>query len=183
MKKKIQIVIISLIAGVALGMLPQLAYASPFGAGVFGANVPFGGETSLTISTSGNIATPITTPSDNGTLSSSTGTVTVVSSDVVGYMLYARALTSTNMTSGANTIPASSNGTAAPLTANTWGYNTNGTTNFLGMGLTDGLIHSLVGPSTAGDVTSVTYGVKVDNTKKPGSYQATILYTAVPQTN
>jgi hypothetical protein len=183
MNKKIQIVIILLITGVVLGMSSQLVYASPFGAGVFGANVPFGGQTSLAISTSGNVTTPVTSPSDSGTLSSSTGTVTVVSSDVVGYMLYARVLTSTNMSNGVNTIPASANGTLAPLATNTWGYNTNGTTNFLGMGLTDSLIHSLSGPSTAGDTTSVTYGAKVDNTKKPGNYQATILYTAVPQTN
>jgi len=87
------------------------------------------------------------------------------------------------MASGTSTIPTSSNSVAGALSVNTWGFNTDGSTNFIGMSLADSLIHSLVGPATAGDTTSITYGVKVDNAKQSGNYQVSILYTAVPQTN
>jgi len=183
MNKKVRFLMILFITGVGLGILSSTVYASPFGEGIYGANVPYGGSTSLAISTSGNIAASISSPASGGTLSSSLGTVTVTSSDVVGYSLYARALGSTNMASGTSTIPTSSNSVAGALSVNTWGFNTDGSTNFIGMSLADSLIHSLVGPATAGDTTSITYGVKVDNAKQSGNYQVSILYTAVPQTN
>ncbi len=105
----------------------QSVFAQPYGLGKYGALVPYGGQTSLTISTSGNIAIPIT-PTTSGTFNSATGTVTVVSTDVVGYKLYIRALTSSNLTNGGFTIPASSNGSPTTLAVNTWGYNLDGST-------------------------------------------------------
>ena len=164
-----------------LVILPSVAVASPFGAGVFGANVPYGGETSLTIATDGNVTVPVT-PSDSGTLSSANSTVTVTSTDVVGYKLYIRALTSIDLTNGANTLPASANGSPAALAVNTWGYNTDASSNFVGISLSDVLIRNRTGPYTSGDVTTVTFGVKVDNSKSSGSYSTTVIYTAVPQT-
>jgi len=175
---KIVLIIIAIFTFVTVAA--PTSYASPYGAGKYDASVPYGGQTSLTISTSGNVAIPIT-PGSSAVLGTSSGTVTVVSTDVVGYKLYIRAL-STNMTSGGNTIPASGNGTGAALSTNTWGYNLDATANFVGMTSSDVLIRSGTGPFTAGDVTTVTYGVKIDQSKAAGSYSTTVIYTAVPQT-
>jgi hypothetical protein len=160
---------------------PITTYAQPYGAGKYNAVVPYGDTTSLTISTNGNVSIPIT-PGSSAVLGTASGTVTVASTDVVGYKLYIRALTTSNMTSGAKTIPASANGTAAALATNTWGYNLDGTTNFVGMTTSDVLIRTGTGPYKTGDTTTVTYGVKIDQAKAAGSYSATIIYTAVPQT-
>lgn len=156
--------------------------ASPYGVGIYNADVPYGGQTQLSISTSGNVAIAVV-PSDAGTLASASGTVTVTSTDVEGYKLYVRSLTSTDMANGAVVIPASANGSPASLSVNTWGYNLNGSANFTGMTLSDVLIRSATQPYTSGDVTTVTYGVLVNNAKKSGSYSNSVIYTAVPQTN
>lgn len=158
------------------------SFASPYGAGKYNADVPYGGQTQLSISTSGPIALTVT-PTSSGVLASASGTVTVVSTDVVGYRLYIRSVSSTDMTNGATTIPASANGSPSSLAVNTWGYNLDGSSNYVGATLSDVLIRSATQPYTSGDVTTVTYGVRVDNTKRSGSYSTSILYTAVPQTN
>lgn len=178
--------ILSLIIALAIAVLSTLVVtgvsASPYGAGRYNANVPYGGQTQLTISTSGNIGLSVA-PSDSGTSASASGTVTVVSTDVVGYKLYVRSVSSTNMVNGAATIPASANGSPASLAVNTWGYNLNGSSNYTGMTLSDVLIRSATQPYTSGDITTVTYGVRVDNSKRAGSYTNQVIYTAVPQTN
>ena len=160
----------------------QSAFAQPYNYGKYNANVPYSGQTSLTISTNGNVAIPVS-PSDAGTLASSSGTVTVVSTDVVGFKLYLRSLTSTNMVNGAATLPASSNGSPAALAVDTWGYNTDGSSNYTGSTLSDVLIRTGTGPYSAGDVTTVYYAVKIDNAKPAGNYTNTIVYTTVPQTD
>jgi hypothetical protein len=156
--------------------------AAPYGTGKYGDNVPYGSETSLAISTSGNVNIQVT-PTEAGTLATAANTVTVTSTDVVGYKLYIRSLTSTNMVNGASTIPASANGSPASLAVNTWGYNTDASSNFVGSTLVDTLIKNAVGPYSSGDDTTVTYGVKVDNNKAAGNYVTTVVYTAVPQTD
>ena len=161
--------------------LPLKVAASPYGLGLYDANVPYGGATSLAISTTGNVAIQIT-PTDAGTLGTASNTVTVTSSDVVGYKLYISSLSSTNMTNGVFTLPASANVAAGALASNTWGYNTDASINFIGMTASTVLIKSATGPFTAGSNTQVTYGVKVDNSKPAGSYATTVVYTAVPQT-
>lgn len=158
------------------------AYAQPFGAGKFDANVPFGSQTSLSISTGGNVGISAS-PSDSGTLSTGSGVVTVTSTDVIGYKLYLRALSSTNLTNGGSNIPASGNLTPAALAVNTWGYNIDGSTNFTGITSSDALIKNATGPYSSGDATTFTYGVKIDNTEPAGSYVTSVVYTAVPQTN
>ncbi|MFY9228024.1 MAG: hypothetical protein WAO28_01715 [Candidatus Microsaccharimonas sp.] len=165
-----------------LGNIP--VSASPYGVGLYNADVPYGGETQISLATNGSINIPIT-PTDNGTLGSGSGTVTVTSTDVVGYRLYIRALSSTNLTKvgGSAVLGASSNVTSLPLATNTWGYNLDASTNFIGPTATDQLLRTRTGPFKSGDVTTVTYGVKVDNTKPAGSYQTTVMYTAIPQTN
>lgn len=177
----LSLILLLAIAFLSTGVTTEVE-ASPYGAGKYSANVPYGGQTQLTISTNGDVALSVI-PSDSGTLASASGTVTVVSTDVVGYKLYVRNATSTNMVNGAVVIPASANGSPAALAVNTWGYNLTGNTSFTGMTLSDVLIRSATQPYTGGDVTTVTYGVNVNNAKKAGSYSASVVYTAVPQTN
>ena len=159
----------------------SISYASTYGSGKYGNATPYGGQTNLTISSSGNIVIPVT-PDSTAVSASATGTVTVVSTDPVGYKLYVRSLASANLTSGGNTIPASGNGAPAALATNTWGYNLNAGVNFVGMTTGDVLIRTGTGPFAAGDTTSVTYGVKIDQAKAAGQYSTTVIYTAVPQT-
>ncbi len=160
----------------------QGANAQPYGKGTYGANVPYGSETSLSLSTSGNVTLQVT-PTDAGTLATANNTVTVTSTDVVGYKLYIRALSDTNLTNGAFTLPASANVVAGALSVNTWGYNTDASSNFVGATLSDVLIKTAAGPYTSGDNTTVTYGVKIDNSKPAGNYVTTVMYTVAPQTD
>lgn len=159
----------------------RVVLASPFGVGVFGANVPFGGQTSLTIATSGNVSIGVT-PTPSGTLATGASTVTVTSTDVVGYKLYIQALSNTNLVNGPNNLPASANVSPAALAANTWGYNTDASTNFAGITLAGVLIRTGTGPYESGDITTVTYGLKIDDSLPAGNYSTTVVYTAVPQT-
>lgn len=162
---------------------PLVSHAQPFGKGKYSENVPYGSETSITISTNGNVTIPIT-PVESGTLGTGSSIVTVTSTDVVGYKLYIRAAgASTNMVNGPDNLPTSANGSPAALATNTWGYNTDGSSNFVGISLTDSLIKNATGPFSSGDNTTFTYGVKIDNSKPAGNYSTTILYTAAPQTD
>ncbi len=158
------------------------ASASPYGKGLYNVNVPYGSQTALSISTSGDISIPIT-PVSNGALASNTSIITVTSTDVMGYKLYIRALNNTYMDNVGSTLPASANGSPAALATNTWGYNTDASNNFAGITLTDTLIRSISTPAPSGDVTNVKYGIKVDMLKPAGNYVANVVYTAVPQTD
>lgn len=159
------------------------AAASPFGEGVFGANVPFGSVTSVAISLGSNVNLSLT-PSGNTFVGSGSHTITVTSTDVVGYSLYIYAAGSTNMVNGSSTIAASSNGTAGALSTNTWGYNTTGsTTNFVGITTSPKLLKTATGPYKSGDTTTVTYGVLTDSSKASGNYTVNVTYTAVSLTD
>jgi hypothetical protein len=156
------------------------AAASPFGWGKFGANVPFGSATSLAISLGGNVAITMSPDGSNNFIGSGSHTVTVTSTDVVGYQLYAHTTGTTDMTNGSATIPASSNSSAAPLSLGSWGYNTTGsTTNFLGLPATSTLIKDAIGPFTSGDPTTMTYGAYVGAAQPAGTYSVAVTYTAV----
>lgn len=179
MKTRLRLAVLGTILACALCALPQPASASPFGWGKFGANVPFGSATSLSISLGGNVALNLTA---NGSTFTGTGShiVTVTSTDVVGYMLYAHTTGSSNLANGSATIAASSNSTAGPLATGTWGYNTTGsTTNFLGMASTNSLLKDASGPFTSGDATTVTYGALAPATQAAGNYSVAVTYTAV----
>lgn len=182
MKKiTVKLYALSLFVLAATFMSQQLATASPFGQGVFGADVPFGGNTTLSISLGGNVALSLS-PSGGNLVGSGSHTVTVTSTDVIGYKLYAFAPSGTNMTSGSDTIAASSNTSLNPLAINTWGYNTTGSTStFLGMSSTPTLIKDASGPYKNGDNTTVTYGALTDVTKAAGSYSVGVVYTAVAE--
>jgi hypothetical protein len=178
----LRIILAGLSISAMLLLMESTTYAQPYSQGSYNANVPYGGQTQLSIATSGNLALSIT-PSGSGTLGTVAGTVTVTSSDVSGYQLYARAVGSSNMVNGAAVLGASSNVSAAALTTNTWGYNLDGSTNFIGLTTSDTLLKATTQPATAGDTTTVTYGVKIDTSKKAGAYTSTVMYTAVPRTN
>ena len=160
----------------------SVCFAQPYGKGIYNANVPYGKQTSLSISTNGNVNIPIS-PTTNGTLATGTSTITVISTDVKGYKLYIRALTNTNMNNSGTLLPTSANGSPAALAINTWGYNTDASNNFTGMTLNDALIRSTSSPVSSGENTSITYGIKLDMTKPAGNYSVSVVYTAVPQTD
>jgi hypothetical protein len=158
----------------------QTVAASPFGQGVFGADVPFGSATSLSIALGGNVTLALT-PSGGNLAASGSHTLTVTSTDVVGYKLYAYSPGSTNMVNGSDTIPASSNTSAGALSVNSWGYNTDGSTNYLGMTTAPTLIKDTTGPFKNGDNTTVTYGVLASVVKGAGDYTVSVVYTAVAE--
>lgn len=166
-------------AGLFFALTPLPAHASPFGQGVFGADVPFGSATSISIALGGNVNLSLTSDGTNF-IGTGAHTVTVTSTDVVGYALYARPTSTTAMTSGAATIAASSNSSASALAVGTWGYNTNGSTaNFLGMPSGGALIKQADGPYKNGDPTTVTYGAVAGPTQAAGSYSLAMTYTVV----
>jgi len=164
-----------------LSIAPSVS-ASPFGEGVFGADVPFGSLTSLTINLGGNVSLNLS-PSGSDFVGSGSHTITITSTDVVGYSLYIYGDGTTDMSNGTDTIPASSNSSAGSLATNTWGYNTDGSSNFLGLTTHPVLLKTAIGPYKNGDDTTVTYGVKTDITKSAGSYTSTVTYTVVALTD
>lgn len=159
-----------------------IVFASSYNQGKYNAAVPYNTATYISIATSGNVSLAVT-PVSGGSLVTGSGTVTVTSTDVVGYKLYLRSSGSTNMNNLGDVLPTSANATPAALAVNTWGYNTDGSSNFVGSSLTDTLIRTLVGPASTGDITTVTYGIKVDLAKPAGNYTTSIVYTAVPEIN
>ena len=174
--------IITTILTVLLSLfVPSTSYAQPYGKGIYNADVPYGNQTSLSISTDGNVEIPIT-PTSSGASASGTSQVTVSSTDVMGYKLYIRALDNTYMDNLGDQLPASANGSPAPLAINTWGYNTDASSNFVGITLSDVLIRSNSSPVTS-EITTVTYGISLDMAKPAGNYTASVVYTAVPQTD
>ena len=160
-----------------LSLAPSAA-ASPFGQGVFGADVPFGSVTSLTIALGGDVALDLV-PSGATFVGADSHTLTVTSTDVVGYNLYIYSAGGTSLVNGAENIPASGNAVPAALSTNTWGYNVDGSTDYLGITSTPKLLKTALGPYKSGDDTTVTYGVLTDITKGSGSYTASVTYTAV----
>lgn len=174
--------ILSLIAIIAIVFVVDFTVkAAPYGEGKYDANVPYGGQTSLSISAGPTVNLSIN-PAATGTVASASNAITVTSTDVIGYKLYIRAVSSTNMVQGATVIPASANATLNPLAINTWGYNTNASSNYLGITTSNVLLKDADGPFSTGDVTTVYYGLNLDRTKRAGSYTASVMYTAVPET-
>lgn len=168
---------LSVLGLLVVASVPASVSANPFGQGVFGADVPFGTATNISVALGGN---PTLSLTPNGGYLEGTGshTLTVTSTDVVGYYLYLYSPTSSTMYSGSDSIPASSNTSAAALATDTWGYNTTGsTTNFIGLTTTPVLLKTANGPYKNGDNTTVTYGVKVSTVKGAGVYTADVVYT------
>lgn len=176
--KRRQFALVLLLGGALFSLLESMVGASPFGAGVFGEDVPFGSMTSISITTDGNVAI-VAAPSGSTFSGSGSHTLTVTSTDVVGYELYTKSPSGTGMTNGIDTIPASGNNTPAALAMNTWGYNTDSSSNYVGIAATDTLIKDVSGPYKNGDDTVVTYGVLANTSKSSGAYTIGVTYTAV----
>lgn len=175
--------VLKLTVGVLLALAGVLsagtASASPFGQGVFGADVPFGSMTSISINLGSDVALTLA-PSGGNFSGTGSHVVTITSTDVVGYYLYAHTTGTTDMINGSATIPASSNSSPSPLSVGSWGYNTTGsTTNFLGMNASSVLLKDASGPYKNGDPTTVTYGALTSGTQAAGSYTVAVTYTAV----
>ncbi len=183
-KRQMSIFILGATLTLAVGLILPIgnAWASPFGAGLFGEDVPFGGETTLSISTTGNVSIPVT-PTPSGTTATNTSDVTITSTDVVGFKLYIQALSNTSLSNGGSDVTASANVSPAALATNTWGYNTDASANFAGITLAPVLIRTGTGPYSSGDTTTITYGLKIDDSLPAGDYVTTVVYTAVPQTD
>lgn len=177
--KLVRIVVIKIIAIAAI-ILASTApvHASPFGQGVFGADVPFGSATSISINVGSDVPLSLT-PSGANFSGTGSHVVTVTSTDVVGYYLYAHTNGSTNLTNGTATIPASGNSSPAALSIGSWGYNTDGSANFLGMLSISSLLKNAAGPFKNGDATTITYGALVNGTQEAGHYTVNVVYTAV----
>lgn len=170
--------IVSVYALMFVVVYQSAAFASPFGQGVFGADVPFGSDTSLTVALGSNVSLNLT-PSGGNFEGTGSHVITVTTTDVVGYRLYIYA-TNTDMTNGSEVIAASANSSPGALAVNTWGYNTTGsTTNFVGATTTPVMFKDANGPYKNGDNTTVTYGAKVSSTKGAGNYASSVVYTAV----
>jgi hypothetical protein len=158
----------------------QPVAASPFGEGLFGIG-KFGAATSLVVSLGGNVsfyADNLGFPTIKGYGSH---TITVTSTDVVGYSIYAYCPSGTSMTNGSNTLAASTNTTASALSNNTWGFNMSATdhTNYIGMTSIPQLVKSATGIYSSGDSTIMQYGILTDFQKPPGSYSVNVVYTVV----
>jgi hypothetical protein len=155
-----------------------ITYASPYGQGVYSAQVPYGSQTSLSINIGSNVSFNLV-PSGLNYAASGSQTITVISTNVVGYQLYIYDPTSTSMVNGSSTIPASSNITEAALSVNSWGYNSDGSSNYIGLTTIPKPLASYSGPYETGNNTTVNYGVLVSATQPAGSYTASVYITAI----
>jgi hypothetical protein len=174
---------VRILSGIALCFgilsLQSSASASPFGQGVFNANVPFGSQTSISIALGGDVNLSLT-PSGSYFTGSGSTTATVTSTDVEGYYLYMYAPTSSSLVNGSYSIPASSNTSESSLSTNSWGYNTDGSSNYIGPTTTPTVISSATGPYESGNTTTIYYGLIADISKPAGSYTTNLAFTAVP---
>lgn len=139
-------------------------------------------------------------PTGSGVQTIASDTVTVSSNDSNGYTLQlATSGAGTSLTSGANTIAASSGTQASPVaqTANSWGYRVDGLGGF-GAGPTSAVSNAAIGavkfagvpasgsPNTlkttastaSNDTTTVWYGVAVNTSQPAGTYTDSVTYTA-----
>lgn len=141
-----------------------------------------------------------TTPTASGVETIASDTVTVSTNDTAGYALTLQdGDATTSLTSGGNSITASSGTQASPtaLTANKWGYRVDGVGGF-GAGPTTSASNAPIGSTTfagvpangaanslkttattaTNDNTTVWYGVATNTTTPSGTYTDSVTYTA-----
>lgn len=154
----------------------------------------------ISITSSGTVDADVT-PSGAGAQTIASDTITVNTNDTDGYTLQlADSDATTALTSGSDTIPASSGTPASPIaqTANTWGFRIDGQAAFGPGAPTTSQSSQPIGSATfAGvpasgspatvkttaavatdDLTTVWYGVAADTTQPTGSYTDEVTYTA-----
>jgi hypothetical protein len=154
----------------------------------------------ITVSSSGTVNIDAT-PTASGVQTIGSDTVTVSTNDSAGYTLKLGETTATTtLTSGGNTIAATTGTQAAPVveTANSWGYRVDGVGGF-GAGPTTSASSAAISgtikfapvaasgsPNTikttavvaSSDTTTVWYGVAVNSTAVAGTYTNSVTYTA-----
>lgn len=141
------------------------------------------------------------TPTAGGVQTIASDTVTISTNNSAGFTLsLAETTAASALTSGGNTIPATTGTQASPvaLSANRWGYRVD-TVGGFGAGPTSAVSNQVIGaltfaavPATASpntlkataatatnDVTTVWYGVAVNTATPTGTYTNSVTYTAV----
>lgn len=141
------------------------------------------------------------TPTASGVQTTASDTVTISTNNTAGYTLQLAETTATTaLTSGSNTIAATSGTQASPtaLVANRWGYRVDGLAGF-GAGPTTPIANAAIGsvtyaavPATASpntikttattatnNTTTVWYSVAVNTATPTGTYTNSVTYTAV----
>jgi hypothetical protein len=139
-------------------------------------------------------------PTSSGAQTIASDTITVSTNDSGGYALQLAETTGTStLTSGSNTIPASSGSQTTPvvMAVNTWGYRVDSVGGF-GSGPTSAVSNAAIGAlkfaavpptaspntlkSTSGtatnDTTLVWYGVAANTSQPSGTYTNSVTYTA-----
>lgn len=155
----------------------------------------------ISVFTSNGTVTANVTPTGAGAQTIASDTLTVSTNNTLGYTLQiADSDATTTLTSGANTMAASSGSQTTPVVqaANTWGYRVDGLGGF-GAGPTSGQSSAAISgtikfagmpansaPNTikttattaSNDTTTVWYGVAANTSQPTGTYSDTITYTA-----
>jgi len=155
----------------------------------------------ISVFTSNGTVTANVTPTGAGAQTIASDTLTVSTNNSLGYTLQiADSDATTTLTSGANTIAASSGSQGTPVvqSANTWGYRVDSVGGF-GAGPTSGQSSAAISgtikfagmpanssPNTikttastaSNDTTTVWYGVAANTSQPTGTYSDTITYTA-----
>jgi hypothetical protein len=160
-------------------------------------NANIGSTISITTSNTVNLNV---TPTLAGSATSASDTITVATNNASGYSLVLENVDNeTDLENGASSIPAHTGTFASPSTLanNTWGYRVDSAGDF-GAGPTSaennqanlsgtwagvpangaGDTLKTTSSPTAGDVTTVWYGVKADTSNPDGTYSDTVMYTA-----
>lgn len=195
--KKIRIYRLSSLVAVSAVLLSPVIASAASDTKSTTVNVTIGSTISMT--TSGTVALGVT-PTGVGAASSASDTVTVATNNATGYNLtLADSDATTTLVNGANTIAAHAGTFASPTTLanNTWGYRVDSAGGFLtgptsaqtnqanlsgtwagvpGSGSPQQL--KTTAATSAGDVTTVWYGAKVDTSKANGVYTDAVTYTA-----
>jgi hypothetical protein len=190
----ISVVAIAMLAGVV--GLPTVA-----GAATTSTTINSAISSVISVFTSNGTVTANVTPTGAGAQTIASDTLTVSTNDTLGYTLQiADSDATTTLTSGGNTIPASSGSQATPIAqvTNTWGYRVDSIGGF-GAGPTSGQSSAAISgsikfagmpanssPNTikttattaSNDTTTVWYGVAANTSQPTGTYSDTITYTA-----
>lgn len=181
----------------ALALTPALA--TPYGYGTYGSCAYQ--QCSISVTTSGSIDLELT-PDSSGVHTIEGDEVEVTTNSSQGYTLQLESASATQagLVGDDDTIAATTGTPASPsvLTGNQWGYRVDGLASF-GSGPTSAVQNqaatshtfaglSLLGspttikntssPATTGDLTTVWYGVRADNSLASGEYNGTVRYTA-----
>ena len=192
-----QVIVVSALSLFLIALM-STAFVTPSGAATTTVSSTIGSVMGL-FTTSGTVNINAT-PTAGGVQTTASDTVTVTTNDSDGYTLQlAETTATTTLTSGSNTIPATTGTQASPtaLVANRWGYRVDGIGTF-GAGPTTPISNAAIGtvtyaavPATASpntikstsstatnDTTTVWYSVAVNSATPSGVYTNSVTYTA-----